>query len=125
MAAETVLVVDDDPLIVRLIQMVLEVSGYQVITAADGVEGLERVRADRPSLVVLDVMMPRMDGLDVTRAIKAADETRAIPVILLSAKTAASDIKAGQDAGADEYMTKPFDNQLLVDRVAALIEGSS
>lgn len=115
------LVVDDDPLVVKLLQMNLEMEGYTVITAADGQAGLLRIQDDRPDLVVCDVMMPRMDGLEVTRRAKADPATADIPIILLSAKTSATDITAGKDAGADEYMTKPFDHLKLFSRVAALL----
>jgi DNA-binding response OmpR family regulator len=117
----TVLVVDDDPLIVKLLQMNLEMEGYDVITAADGEAGVTRAREDRPDIIICDVMMPRMDGMALTRTLKADPVTTSIPIILLSAKTAASDIQAGKDAGADEYLTKPFDHLKLFGRVAALL----
>jgi DNA-binding response OmpR family regulator len=121
----TVLVVDDDPLLVRLVQLNLELEGYRVLTAGDGEEGLQRARQEHPDLIVLDVMMPKLDGLGVTRALKGDDATRSIPIILLSAKTAASDVKQGLDAGADDYITKPFDTQALFDRVAALLSSTA
>jgi DNA-binding response OmpR family regulator len=117
----TLLVVDDDPLVVKLLQMNLEMEGYTVITAADGEAGARRAREDRPDLIVCDVMMPRMDGMELTRAVKADPATAGIPIILLSAKAGAADIKAGRDAGADEYLTKPFDHVKLFERVAALL----
>jgi DNA-binding response OmpR family regulator len=117
----TVLVIDDDPLIVKLLQMNLEMEGYDVITAGDGEAGVTRARADRPDLIICDVMMPKLDGMDVTRTLKGDPTTASIPIILLSAKTAASDIQAGKDAGADDYMTKPFDHLKLFGRVAALL----
>jgi CheY-like chemotaxis protein len=117
----TVLVVDDDPVIQTLLHVNFEMEGYKVVEAMDGVEGLERARADRPDVVVLDIMMPKMNGLEVASALKADPATAGIPVILLSAKAQESDIKSGQSTGAEDYITKPFDPLDLLDRVAALL----
>jgi DNA-binding response OmpR family regulator len=123
-AEGTVLVVDDDPVIVKLLTLNFEMEGYTVISAADGERGLARARADRPDIVVLDVMMPRIGGLDVARMLKADPETTDVPIILLSAKAQASDVAAGE-AVADEYMTKPFDPFELLARVAALVGNTA
>ena len=120
---KTVLLVDDDPVILKLLQVNFEMEGYTVMTAADGVEGLEKARAERPDIVLLDIMMPRMDGLQVTQALKGDDATKDIPIILLSAKAQASDIQAGRDMGADDYLTKPFDPLELLERVGDLLSG--
>jgi DNA-binding response OmpR family regulator len=117
----TILVVDDDPVIQKLLAVNFEMEGYRVVTAGDGVEGIERVHRDRPDLVLLDVMMPRMDGIEVVRSLKADKATAGIPVILLSAKAQSTDINGGLDAGADDYVTKPFDPLELLEKVAALI----
>ena len=117
----TILVVDDDPVIQRLLTVNFEMEGYRVTTAGDGVDGLAQIAADRPDLVLVDVKMPRMDGLEVVRRLKADDRTSAIPLILLSAKAQSTDISAGMDSGADDYVTKPFDPLELLDKVAALI----
>ena len=87
MPGKTVLVVDDDPVIQKLLQVNFELEGYTVITAGDGVEGLARARADRPDAIILDIMMPRMNGLDVARALKADPELQATPLLLLSARS--------------------------------------
>ena len=121
MAGETVLVVDDDPVIQRLLHDTFEMDGYAVLVAGDGVEGLERAQADHPDLVVLDVMMPRMDGLEVARRLKADPGTASIPILLLSAKAQEVDVRAGSATGADDYVTKPFDPLDLLERVEALI----
>ena len=118
-----VLLVDDDPVILKLLQVNFEMEGYTVMTANDGVEGLEKERAERPDIVLLDIMMPRMDGLQVTKALKGDAETKAIPIILLSAKAQASDIQLGKDMGADDYLTKPFDPLELLERVSDLLHG--
>ncbi|GAC1595865.1 MAG: hypothetical protein NVS3B21_19280 [Acidimicrobiales bacterium] len=117
----TILVVDDDPVIQRLLAVNFEMEGYRVVTAGDGIEGLDRVADDRPDLILLDVMMPRMDGIAVVRRLKADPATAAIPVILLSAKAQSTDISGGLDAGADDYVTKPFDPLELLDKVEVLI----
>ena len=117
----TILVMDDDPVIQKLLSVNFEMEGYRVVTASDGVEGLGRVAAEPPDLVLLDVMMPKMDGIAVLRALKADQQTANIPVLMLSAKAQATDISGGLDAGADDYITKPFDPLELLDKVAALI----
>ena len=123
MAVTTVLVVDDDPVIQKLLQVNFEMEGYSVITASDGLEGLERARADRPDIIVCDIMMPRMDGLEVTRTLKADPDTASIPIILLSAKAQQADVTAGQATGANDYVTKPFDPLDLLQRVAGFLDG--
>ncbi|MGH9102812.1 MAG: response regulator transcription factor [Acidimicrobiales bacterium] len=123
MAGETVLVVDDDPVIQKLLQVNFEMEGYVVLVASDGVEGLERARSHHPALVVLDVMMPRMNGLAVASALKDDPATAAIPVILLSAKAQEADLVAGRGTGAEHYVTKPFDPFELLDKVASLLSG--
>ncbi|MDQ1357722.1 MAG: hypothetical protein QOJ52_1083 [Acidimicrobiaceae bacterium] len=115
------LVIDDDPVIVKLLQVNFEIEGYFVISAENGPSGLIRARDDQPDLIILDVMMPGMNGLDVARSLKAAAETRDIPIILLSAKAQATDVSEGR-AVADDYITKPFDPLELLDRVAGFLE---
>jgi len=115
-----VLVVDDDPVIVRLLRVNFEMEGYEVATAADGEEGMTAVRADRPDVIVSDVMMPRLDGLGFATALKADPSLATVPIILLSAKAQNADIDAGLEI-ADDYVTKPFDPLELLDRVAALL----
>ncbi len=117
----TILVVDDDPVILQLLQVNFEMEGFSVITAADGQEGVERTRADRPDIIVSDVMMPRMSGLELVAAIKGDPDTAAIPVLLLTAKAQQSDIADGLGTGADDYVTKPFEPLELVDRVNRLL----
>jgi CheY-like chemotaxis protein len=121
-AEPTVLVVDDDPVIQKLLQVNFEMEGYTVVTASDGLEGLERARSEAPDVIVCDIMMPRMDGLEVTRALKGDPNTAAIPILLLSAKAQQADVAAGQASGADDYVTKPFDPLDLLQRVAGLLQ---
>jgi two-component system alkaline phosphatase synthesis response regulator PhoP len=119
----TVLVVDDDPVIVKLLQVNFEMEDYRVLTAGDGVSGLTAAGAHRPDVVVLDVMMPGMDGLEVSRRMREDEATRDIPVLLLSAKAQGSDIAAGLEV-ADGYMTKPFEPLELLDRVVELVDAA-
>jgi CheY-like chemotaxis protein len=121
----TILVVDDDPVIQKLLVVNFEMEGYKVVCANDGIEGIALTQSQKPDLILLDVMMPRMDGIEAVNRLKSDPETAAIPVILLSAKAQSTDISGGLDAGADDYITKPFDPLELLDKVAALIGGTS
>jgi DNA-binding response OmpR family regulator len=116
----TVLVVDDDPVIQKLLQVNFEMEGYNVVTASDGEEGLQKAREIEPACVLLDIMMPKMNGLEVAAALKGDAATKKIPIILLSAKAQSFDVQAGLDAGADDYVTKPFDPLELLERVGKL-----
>jgi two-component system alkaline phosphatase synthesis response regulator PhoP len=117
----TVLVVDDDPVIQKLLQVNFEMEGYDVVIAGDGEEGLAMAREEQPDVVLLDVMMPKMNGLDVAAAMRSDATTEGIPIIMLSAKAQASDVQAGLDLGVDDYVTKPFDPLELLDRVSAIL----
>jgi CheY-like chemotaxis protein len=116
-----ILICDDDPAILRVIQVNLEVEGYDVVTAHHGEEALEQAHAEHPDLIILDIMMPRLDGYETCERLKAADDTREIPIIFLSAKAQASDIARGKSYGVDEYLTKPFDPTDLIDVVERLL----
>jgi DNA-binding response OmpR family regulator len=114
-----ILIVEDEPNMVAGLRDNFEYEGYEVITAGDGVEGLERAFADSPDLVVLDVMMPRMSGLDVCRQLKARRPS--IPVIMLTARGQEVDKVVGLELGADDYVTKPFSIRELLARVKAVL----
>ncbi len=116
--AISVLVVEDDPNIRELLQLYLEKDGYAVTLAADGGQGLEKFRAIKPNLVLLDVMMPVMDGWAVCKAIRAEDST---PVIMLTAKGETDDKVMGLKAGADDYIIKPFEMKELLARIEAVL----
>jgi len=116
-----ILVVDDEIYIVHILDFSLGMEGYEVITALDGEQALEKLKSDRPDLIVLDIMMPKLDGYEVCKAIKSDPETRQIPVILLSAKGRNVDQKLGFDVGADDYITKPFSPRKLVERINQLL----
>ncbi|MGH9274377.1 MAG: response regulator transcription factor [Acidimicrobiales bacterium] len=121
MPMPTVLVVEDDPVILRLLEVNFELEGFGVVLAHDGAEGIEAARAQRPDIIVSDIMMPRVSGIELVQALKADEATASIPIILLSAKAQTGDLKLGMDAGADDYVTKPFEPLDLVDRVNALL----
>jgi DNA-binding response OmpR family regulator len=121
MAPATVLVVDDDPVILKLLEVNFEMEGFQVVRAADGFEGLERARAVLPDIVVLDVMMPRMTGYEVAKALRENVETAHIPIIFVTARAQSSDVERGMELGVDDYVTKPFDPLDLIARVNTLL----
>jgi DNA-binding response OmpR family regulator len=123
MAESTVLVVDDDPVILKLLEVNFEMEGFTVLVARDGEEGIEVARADQPDLIVSDIMMPKVSGLELVIALRADASTSEIPIILLSAKAQNADVRSGLDAGADDYVTKPFEPLDLVDRVNRLLEA--
>jgi DNA-binding response OmpR family regulator len=114
-----VLVVDDDPQVVRLLRVNFELEGYEVVSASDGQEALDVVDAEDPDIIVCDVMMPGMDGVEVVRRLRA--DAKQVPVVMLSAKAMRSDMRAGLDAGANEYVTKPFDPAELIEVVDRLL----
>jgi two-component system response regulator MprA len=115
----TVLVVDDEPDIRELVRLNLEIDGHIVFTAGDGAEALELAVGEHPDLVVLDVMMPGLDGLEVCRRLRAGDED--VPILMLTARDTVPDRVAGLDAGADDYLIKPFAFDELLARVRALL----
>jgi two-component system KDP operon response regulator KdpE len=116
-----VLVVDDEAPIQRFVRAELEAQGYQVLLAGDGAEALARVADDRPDLVLLDVMMPDMDGFEVLRRLRAAS---AVPVIMLTARGGDLDTVRGLQSGADDYITKPFNPEELTARITAVLRRS-
>ena len=124
-AAPTVLIVDDDPNVVALTRLYLERDGYRVLAAADGARGLALARQERPHLVVLDVMLPGRNGLDVCRALRREPDTQSMPIIMLTARVEEEDRLAGLDLGADDYVTKPFSPRELAARVRAVLRRAA
>lgn len=118
-----ILVVDDQKHIVRLVQITLEKAGYEVVTAYDGVEALEKVEQEAPDMLVLDVMMPRMDGFEVLKKLQADAKTRDIPVIMLTAKAQDADIFRGWSSGVSSYLTKPFNPRELLTFVERIFQS--
>lgn len=116
-----ILAVDDDPDILTLIRYNLEKEGYKVSTAESGEAALEKARKSKADLLILDLMMPGMDGLEVCRILKSDAATRGIPVMMLTAKSEETDIVVGLELGGDDYLTKPFSPKVLAARVRALL----
>ncbi|TMQ48590.1 MAG: response regulator [Candidatus Eisenbacteria bacterium] len=121
MSKGKILVVDDEIYIVHILDFSLGMEGYEVVTALDGEQALEKVKTEKPDLIVLDIMMPKLDGYEVCKNIKSSASTQHIPVILLSAKGRNVDQKLGFDVGADDYITKPFSPRKLVERINQLL----
>jgi DNA-binding response OmpR family regulator len=118
---QLLLVADDDEDILQLLSFRLERAGYEIVQARNGPDALRLALELRPALAVLDVMMPGLNGYEVTRELRRNEETRTMPVILLTAKAQASDVSQGMAAGADDYVKKPFDARDLKERVERLL----
>lgn len=118
-----ILIVDDDPVILRLLQINFRLEGYDVDAASRGDEALRRAREAMPDVVVLDIMMPGVDGFDVLRQLKEDPTSRDVPVILLSARAQDEDRRRGYALGVEEYVTKPFDPAHLVEMVRRVLAG--
>lgn len=117
-----ILVVDDEPKIAEICQDYLQAAGYEVVTARTGPEGLSAARREKPDLVVLDLMLPEMDGLDVCRALRRESD---VPIIMLTARVEETDKLIGLELGADDYITKPFSPRELVARVRVVLRRAS
>lgn len=116
--AYKILVVDDEPTIVRLMEFILARQGHEMLAAVNGEEALQKIKAHEPDLVLLDIMMPRIDGYEVARLVRADPEMAHLPIIMLSAKAQEEDIRKGGEVGVNEYITKPFSPEHLVQVVA-------
>lgn len=122
---KTVLVIEDEPEMRRNITRLLKLEGYEAVAAENGREGLERVRQRKPDLILCDVMMPVMDGHEVLRALRADPALHSIPFIFLTAKGEKTDQRGGMNLGADDYLTKPVDNDDLIHAVAARLQRAT
>ena len=118
MAGERILAVDDSATVLEMIKSVLVAEGYDVITASDGAEGLETARRERPDLILLDVMLPKLDGYRVCRLLKFDQKYKNIPIIMLTAKTEEQSMVTGMRTGANQYLTKPIEPERLLSAVA-------
>ncbi len=114
-----ILIVDDEPDLLTVLRFGLEVEGFEVLEASDGEQGLTMARETSPDLMVLDLMLPRMDGYKVCRALKFDERYRRIPIFILSARSGETDRQLAMDVGADTYITKPYDMRDLVSRIRA------
>jgi CheY-like chemotaxis protein len=121
---KTILIADDDPTIIKLLQVNLEMEGYDVLTAFDGQDALEKATEQRPDLILLDIMMPRLDGWATQEALAATPGLAEVPVVFLSARAQQADLRRGYEAGVAEYVTKPFDPTALLDIIAQILDGT-
>jgi two-component system, OmpR family, alkaline phosphatase synthesis response regulator PhoP len=121
MIKDKILVIDDEEDILELLRFNLTKEGYQVCSASTGEEALSLARTERPDLVLLDLMLPGIDGLEVSRRLKADPLTRSMPIVMLTAKGEESDIVSGLELGAEDYITKPFSRKVLVARLRAVL----
>ena len=121
MANQTILIADDSPTELRMVVTALQNKGYQIVTAADGEEAIEKVTSQLPRLAILDIIMPKKNGFQVLRHIRSTPETKEMKILLLSSKNQESDKFWGLKQGADAYMTKPFEDAELVQTVAKLM----
>ncbi|MFA6358161.1 MAG: response regulator [Candidatus Omnitrophota bacterium] len=119
--AKKILIVDDEPHIVTMLENRIKHAGYEVITAIDGQEGLSKAQKEKPDLIILDLMLPKLDGYKVCRMLKFDGKYKHIPIIMLSARAQEEDKKIGEQVGADGYITKPFEPQVLLGKIKELL----
>ncbi len=124
MAKGKILVVDDEVNITQILEFSIGAEGYEVITASNGEEAIDMARREQPDLIILDIMMPKIDGYEACRILKANPLTKSIPVVLLTAKGRDIDKRLGYEVGATDYIVKPFSPNKLVDRIHQLLVGS-
>jgi len=124
MSAKKILVVDDEVELVELIQMRLEAAGYDVVVAHDGYDGFEAAQKQNPDCIILDLMLPKMDGYRVCGLLKANTRYRKIPIIMFTAKAQESDRVVAAEVGADAYLTKPFEPDILLAKIEELLQVS-
>ena len=120
--AKKILIVDDEVQLVEMVKMRLEASGYEIIFAHDGQEGLDKAKKEKPDLMILDLMLPKIDGYKVCRMLKFDEKYKQIPIILFSARAQDEDKQMGKEVGADAYITKPFDPQALLGKIKELLK---
>ena len=121
--AKRILIVEDDPSVLRATSFILEKEGYEVLTAVDGLEGLKKAKEDSPDLIILDVMLPGIDGFEICHSLRGEAQTAQLPILMFSAKGQESDKATGLKVGADEYLTKPIDREVLINKVAAWLSA--
>lgn len=120
-----ILIVEDDPSVLRATSYILEKEGYEVLSAQNGLEGLKKARDSNPDLLLLDVMLPGVDGFEICHSLRGEPETASLPILMFSAKGQESDKATGLKVGADEYITKPVDREVLLSKVAAWLSAKS
>ena len=119
--AKRILIVDDEAQLVEMVKMRLEAAGYETIAAYDGQEGFDKAKKDKPDLIILDLMLPKMDGYKVCGLLKNDARYSKIPIIMFTARVQDEDIRLGKDLGAEEYVTKPFDPKILLSKIKELL----
>lgn len=117
-----ILIVDDELELVEILSIRLEAHNYQVATAFDGQEALDKARSEKPDLIILDLMLPKLDGYKVCRMLKFDEKYRHIPIIIFTARSQDADIKLGEEVGADAYITKPFEADILLGKIEQLLK---
>ncbi|MDP3731686.1 MAG: response regulator [Candidatus Omnitrophota bacterium] len=122
MNKKKILLVEDEKDLIETVTLRLEATGYEVISAGDGLEGLEKAKREKPDLIILDLMLPKMDGFKVCGLLKADTRYNKIPIIMFSARAQESDKKMGQEVFADAYITKPFEPELLLEKIRQLLK---
>lgn len=122
MDKKRILLVEDEKDMVYAVTLQLEANGYEVLTAYDGREGLGKAKKEKPDLIILDLMLPKMDGYKVCGLLKADTRYTKIPIVMFTARAQESDIKLGEELGADAYITKPFEPQVLLSKIRELLE---
>jgi len=122
MANNRILLVDDEKDLVETVAFRLEATGYEVIKAYDGQEALDKAKKEKPNLIILDLMLPKMDGYKVCRLLKFDEKYKSIPIILFTARAQEEDKKLGEQVGADAYITKPFEPEALLGKIKELIK---
>lgn len=120
--AKRILIVDDEPDLVETLKFRLEGQGYEIAIAYDGQDGLNKARSVRPDLILLDLMLPKLDGYKVAKMLKFDAKYKSIPIIMLTARVQEADEKLGYECGADAYITKPFDAKMLLEKIAVLLK---
>ena len=116
-----ILLVDDEPDLVQMVSFRLTASGYEVITAFDGQQALDQVKKGKPDLIILDLMLPKLDGYKVCRLLKFDERTKSIPVLIFTARAQVEDVTLATECGADAYLTKPFEAKVLLDKLQELL----
>lgn len=123
MIKKKILVVDDELDVQSIISFRLEINGYEVSVASDGQEGLDKIKTEKPNLVLLDLMLPKINGFEICRMIKFDDKFKDLPIIILSALDKEDDRKKAMEGGADAYFLKPFDLESLLEKISSLLTG--
>ena len=123
MEEKKILVVDDEVDLVKTIQFSLELEGYKVLVSYNGEDALSQARKENPDLILLDIMLPKLDGYKVCRLLKFDEQYKHIPILMMTAKTQEKDKLMGKETGADEYITKPFDMEELMEKIKVYLKG--